>query len=408
MKESRMVTAQLQKRDPLAWSVLLRERLGKADVVVTAVSSKPLRFPSHHGRVSRYLLALEGHSDPITVIGKRTTPLEVQFYQHLAPQLPRLTPPCYFIHPPDDTEIGWLVLADVPNDISPERWGLEDVEAIITRLADYHAVFWGQEETLERAGLPHFLGGAPYTWEELRQEQAIYFDQGPAAMLSDHALQHAGQLAPLLLKAANGVAVMRALGGWPGILGESHLAAAADLLDDPAPMLEPLRQLPPTLLHGAPHSYHWQLSLFDDVYLLDWQKAAIGPGICDLVNFLEQFELLYADGDRCNMGVRPFWPLSEETMVDSYLIGMRARLGPTFQGRAVRQALSAARCLYVLVNWFALFAEWFAEMPNPYVWQKINTLPEDELMGSAHEPIARVRPYLQGVYGRFLQAYRSL
>ena len=38
------------------------------------------------------------------------------------------------------------------------------------------------------------------------------------------------------------------------MLGESHLAAAADLLDDPVPLLGTLEDLPWTLLHGAPHA----------------------------------------------------------------------------------------------------------------------------------------------------------
>jgi hypothetical protein len=392
----------------MAWSALLREQAGAEEVVVTAVSSKALRYPSRHGRITRYLLALENCPDPITFIGKRTTPEEIQFYRHLAPQLPSLAPPCRFIHPPDDTEIGWLVLEDIPDHLPPERWSIEDVEAIIGRLADLHAAFWEQEETIQQAGISHFLEGESYTLADLQIEQAIFFAEGPAAMLSEHALHHAGRLAPALLRAANGVAVMRALNGWPGILGESHLAVAADLLDDPAPMLEPLRRLPATLLHGAPHSYHWRLTLFDDVYLLDWQKAAVGPGVCDLVNFLEQFELLYADAERYNMRARGFWPLSEETMVDNYIIGMKQRLGGDYHGRETRQAISAARCLYVLLNWFTLFADWFAEMPNPHNWQSINRLPDEQLIGTIHEPIVRLRPYLQGVFGRFLQAYRSL
>lgn len=408
MKESRLVATQLQKRDPMAWSALLREQMGTEEVVVTAVSSKSVRSPSRHGRITRYLLALENCSDPITFIGKRTTPAEVHFYQHLAPQLPGLAPPCRFINQPDAAEIGWLVLEDVPNHIPPEKWGVEDVEAIITRLVDLHAAFWQQETAVQQAGLSHFLEREAYSWDKLRQEQAVFFEEGPAALLSDHALHHAGRLAPALLKAANGVAVMRALNGWPGILGETHLTIAADLLDDPAPILEPLRNLPATLLHGAPHSYHWQLTLFDDLYLLDWQKAAIGPGVCDLVNFLEQFELLYTDGKRYQMQVRPFWPLSEETMVDSYLLGMKRRLGHAFHGRSTRQAISAARCLYVLLNWFGTFADWFAEMPNPHTWQKINRLPDKQLIGTMHEPVVQLRPYLQGVFGRFLQAYRSL
>lgn len=408
MKESRLIATQLQKRDPLAWSALLREQLGIDELVVTAVSSKPLRYPSAHGRVSRYILALANHTDPITFIGKRTTPAEVQFYQHLAPQLGGLAPTCRFIHAPNATEIGWLVMEDIPNHIPPEKWGVEDVDAIISALARLHATFWQQETAVQQASITHFLHGTQYSWDDLRMEQAIYFESGPPVVLSDHALQQAGPLAPALLKAANGVALMRALNGWPGVLEETHLAIACDLLDDPAPMLEPLRQLPATLLHGAPHSYHWQMTLFNNVYLLDWQNAHIGPGVCDLINFLEQFELLYSNNDRQQMEMRPFWPLSEETLVDNYLITLKERLGSGQHGRAIRQAIPAARCLYVLLNWFALFADWFAEMPDHDTWLQINQLSQDELVGTSHEPIARLRPYLHGVFTRFLQAYRSL
>ncbi|MCP4357592.1 MAG: hypothetical protein GY796_06210 [Chloroflexi bacterium] len=408
MKESRLVAAQLQKRDPMAWSALLREQLTAEDVVVTAVSGKPVKFSSANGRVTRYHLALQNQTDPITFIGKQTALPEIQFYQHLATQLPHIAPPCRFIHLPEAARRGWLALEDVPNDRPPQKWDVADVERIISQLADLHATFWRQDDMLHSLGFNHFWRGETVTRDSLGSEQSVYFDEGPAAILSDHAIHHAGRLAPMLLKAANGLEVMRALGGWPGILGETHLTIAADLLDDPVPMLEPLRHLPTALLHGAPHPYHWRLTLFGDYFLVDWRKAAIGPGIWDLVTFLEQFELLYQDRNRHIMDVRPFWPMSEETMIDSYMIGMKQRLGQDYVGRAARQAIPAARCLYVLINWFTHFAEWFNDMPDMYSWQKINRRPEDELIGTTYEPIARLRPYLANVFGRFLLAYRSL
>ena len=408
MKESSLVAAQLQKRDPTAWSALLREQLGLDDLVVTAVSSKPVRYPSSNGRVTRYVLALDNHSDPISFIGKRTTLTEINFYQEIAPQLPGLTPRCYFLHHPDRSRFGWIVLEDVPNQIPPDKWTMTDAEAVITRLAELHAGFWRADEKLADLDFPHFIQGEQYTAADLESEFAVYFEEGPAAIMSDHAIGHAGKLAPILLKAANGLEVMRALGGWPGILGETHLTIAADLLDDPVPMLEPLRQLPMTLLHGSPHSYHWHLTLFDDVNLLDWQKCVIGPGVYDLVNFLEQFELLYHHQDRCQMMVRDFWPVSEETMVDSYMLAMRQRLENRLPSRAVRLALPAARCLYVLTNWFTYFADWFDEMPDMYTWQKLNRLEDNDLAATKYHPIAQLRPYLRGVFSRFLLAYRSL
>jgi hypothetical protein len=186
------------------------------------------------------------------------------------------------------------------------------------------------------------------------------------------------------------------------------LTAVADLLDDPLPMLQPLRELPLTLLHGNPFSYHWRTTFLGGRCLIDWQKAAIGPGICDLVNFIEQFDLLYFGAERWPMQMRPECLLSEETMIDSYLLSLSSKLNNQFNAREMRLAIPAARCLYVIINWFPYFAGWFADMPNRYTWQKVNRMSDEQLKGTAFEPIAGFRPYLAAVFQRFLQAYRML
>jgi hypothetical protein len=201
---------------------------------------------------------------------------------------------------------------------------------------------------------------------------------------------------------------MRALGGWPGVLGESHLAATSDLLDDPLPLLEPLSRLPQTLLHGDMHIYHWQITLFNQRRLLDWGNVTIGPGIYDLVSFQERFDLLIS-GDKS----RPFYtwedsPVDEETIIDSYMLAMKAELGAQFDARAMRQAIPAARCLLVLVNWFPYFASLFDDMPDVYTWQRINRMSSSELEERTVNQMYVYRPYLKRVFRRFLQAYHML
>jgi hypothetical protein len=189
-------------------------------------------------------------------------------------------------------------------------------------------------------------------------------------------------------------------------LSESHLEAAADLLDDPLPMLQPLLDLPPTLLHGRLHNYQWHVTLFGSRYLLNWQLAKTGPSVCDLVSFVEEFDLLYqAKGQLYTRAQRP---VSYETIIDSYMLAMSARLGSDFPARAVRQAIPAARCLHVLTNWFPHFARWLAEMPSPYTWQKVNRLSDEELKGTMFEAMVGFRPYLADVFHRFLQASHRL
>jgi hypothetical protein len=399
---------ELQKRNPAAWTVLLQAEPLLTDEVVTAVSAELLYsssepFDSH---VTRYVLSLENCSDPISFISKKSNRVELIFYRDLAKLIPGLAPRCWFTHLEGET--GWLVLDDVPNFHLPPTWSAKDVEMIINELSRLHAAAWQQNSRLQRSGLNHFIGQKKYTLADLQQENELYFEEGPAAIISQHAIDSAGELAPVLLKAANGLTVIRSLDGWPGILGESHITAVADLLDDPLPMLQPLKELPVTLIHGNPFSYHWRLTCLDQRRLIDWQQAMIGPGICDLVSFIEQFDMIYEDNGRWPIQLRPEWPVTEETMIDSYLLSLSSQLGEGFDARATRLAIPAARCLQVVTNWFPYFANWFSDMPNKYTWQKVNRMSDDQLMGTVFQPIIGFRPYLARIFQRFLQAYRKL
>lgn len=409
MDQSRLDAAQLQKRDPAAWTALLRQEPELADVQVTAVSAQSI-YPANANRldlrITRYLLTLDGYAEPIPLVGKQTNLSELLFYREIAPQIPTLAPRCWYCHLAGDK--GWVVLDDVPRDYPPPSWSAYDVEAIINDLTDLHITFWGQYSQLQMIGLHHFIGQKKFTLPELQEKYEIYFTRGPATVLSTHAMESAGALAPVFLEASNGLAVIQSLDGWPGILGESHMAAAADLLDDPLPMLQPLHELPVTLVHGNPFSYHWRLTFLDERRLIDWQKTFIGPGIYDLVSFIEQFDLLYQGDGRFPISLRSEWPTSEETIIDGYLLTMSARLGRQFDARAMRLAIPAARCLHVITNWFPHFATWFSDMPNRYAWQKINRMSDEQLAETPFQPMVGFRPYLATVFQRFLRAYRML
>lgn len=413
MRRSKATLFQLRQRDPVAWTALLNSQPDMEGVTVTAVTEQTL--PSlmllaggGESKRTRYALTLADHSDPITFISKQTNAAEVSFYQTFAAQFPHLVPTPLLAETSGLN--GWIITDDVPNNSPPHTWSHNDVEDIIGDLAAFHASYWDATETIADANwLTHFINRPQrqYSWDELKKQKAIFFDEGPGAILSEHALSHVGRLAPVLLEAANGLVVMRALAGWPGVLGESHLQAAADLLDDPVPMLEPLLDLPATLLHGHPHPYQWCVTLFDQRRLLNWNKPTLGPGILDLVVFLEQFDLLYHPESQA-LFVRQERPSSEETIVDSYLLALADELGSQSQNRDVRRALAAARCLYVLTTSFPHFASWFNDMPNPYVWQRINHMSDADLQNSQFSLLAAYRPYLSGLFQRFLQSYYAL
>ena len=413
MNESRVDVTQLLRRDPQAWTALLSSQPGLEDVVVTAVTGQPILRKLAPGddspRVTRYVLVLASHSDSISLIAKETTAREAGFYRDIAENLPFIAPRCYLTHIMDDR--GWIILDDVPNDFPQGRWSAQDVEDVIDDMAAFHSVYWDQPQIQnQNPWLTHFIDRQQkkYDWPQLRRELGPYFEEGPSAMISDHALQHLGRLAPKFLEAANGLAVLRALGGWPGVLGESHLAAAADLLDDPVPLLDPLSRLPQTLLHGDMHIYHWHITLFGQRRLLDWNNVIIGPGIYDLVSFQERFDLLISEDEQRPIYARKDSPVDEETIIDSYMLAMKAELGEQFDARTMRQAIPAARCLLVLVNWFPYFASLFDDMPDVYTWQRINRMSSSELEGRTVDRMYIYRPYLKRVFRRFLQAYHML
>lgn len=418
---------QLRRRDPAAWTALLSRSPEAPGAIVTAVTAEPLCSVSlappgratceHPARLRRYVLTLDGCSDPITFIAKTTNQAEALLYRLYGDPPGTAMPACHFVHL--DGDDSWIVLDDVPDHFPPATWIPAHVEAVVVALARVHAARWGLGPDdfcawgdIEPA-IPHFLHRpeGPYRWDDLRRGDPALPDDGPAAIISRHAVRNAGRLAPRFLRAADGLIVMRDLGGWPGVLGRSHLSAAADLLDDPVPMLAPLLDLPATLLHGAPHPGHWRLTLFNETYLIDWSETQVGPGVLDLVAFLEGFPLLIEPdpaGDGPRLRPRDMSPLVEQTIVDTYLLTLAAELGDRFPSRAIRAALSAARCLHVLTTWFPFFAGWAADLPDRYMWQKVNRMDDTEIGNLHHAPSAGMRHYLAGVFDRFLRAYRAI
>ncbi len=413
MNDSRVDVVQLQKRDPQAWMAVLAADRDLEDEVVTAVTVMPLQplesEQYYSRRVARYLVSLANSSDPIPFIGKKTGREEALFYRDLALLVPSIAPRCWFAYAQE--EEGWVILDDVPSHVADERWTPLDVDNVIGDMVQLHAAFWDQEDMiLHYPWLPNFIGRdhENYTWKRLRQEKAVYFEQGPAALLSDHALQHLGHLAPKFLDAANGLAVLRALGGWPGVIGESHMTAIADLLDDPLPMLDPLFRLPQTLLHGDVNKHHWHLTLFDERRLIDWHNISLGPGICDLISFQEQFELLFSAEDGPLIQFDGLAAATEETIVDSYLLAMKRELGAQFDARRMRQSLPAARCLQIITTSLPYFATWHDHMPDKYTWQRINRMDYSVWAGRPPLEMMRFRPIMRSIFRRFLQSYKML
>ncbi|MDX1662233.1 MAG: hypothetical protein R3272_00465 [Candidatus Promineifilaceae bacterium] len=404
MSISRVQVNELRQLDEGAWTAILRQVPALDGATVRDVVVEPLNDHS----LARYLLTVDGVSDPVPLVGKRTNRREAGFYRDHAPRLRRLVPRCLLQHISHDW--SWVVLQDVPRHRLPVRWSAEDVEKVIAVLASFHGAYWQQEAQLRRT---EWLAVEP-----VDEESGYYVEQvwrvwdrlsGHLSPLSSHAMHSAGRLAPTFIRAAVGLEVMRQLGGWPGIVERRHLDALADLLDDPLPVLHPLRELPATLLHGNPSLDHWHHTLFDDCFLLDWAGVSVGAPILDLVVFLESMERLHTQ-PRAGLAASAAGaaPIAEETMVDSYLLRLHIGL-EEFDARAMRQALPAARCLYVLTHWLPRLGEWFHPfVGSPLTWRHLNELDAAGLRRAGFDQLVGLRSYLADLFVRFWYASKQL
>jgi hypothetical protein len=387
---------QLQNLDPAGWTELLAQAAETRGAIVTSVDAEPAGSGRH---LTRYSLTLADHSDPVTFVGKQTTATEALFYRHLADDLPDLPPRSWF------TDVvgqrGWVIMADVPHDRPVLRWDVSDIDAVMQGLCRLHAAFWDMERYLRQyEWLPHFRTHDPST-------DSLRFERKVAGIVSDHAMRAAARFAPRLTRGARGLQVLRRLEQWPQVFDDRHLRAAADLLDDPMPMLHPLRSLPSTLLHGAPDPDHWHLTLFDECYLFDWRDVFIGPAPYDVIYFVDMLEKQYL-----RRGDWDSWrdqQLFEQTTIDSYLLAMSRELGDHFPASETRQAMPGAICLFALTHWFPALVD-FEEAISGHGrgWRELREMDEEALLAAGLNELAATRAHLHSVFNRFLQAYRTL
>lgn len=409
---------ELKDRDPRAWSRLLGQDPGTRGPIVTAVEQESISVPSSG---TRYFLSLAGHPEPITLLAKETNEAEAHFYREISPLLEYFTPHCWFSHIAGDN--SWVVLDEAYDDWPPAKWGATEVEGILDRMSLLHASYWNREEDLLEVGIS--LGfeqkAAEIAAAISRRTDKSSEDDAQLALddrrigskgetdllLSDHALRVSGPLAPVLTNAASGLEALQSAGGWPGVIEEQELTALADLIDDPLPMLFPLRQLPKTLLHGDLSPKNWRVSMFGDYRLINWEKISVGPAVYDLVLFIDRFDgfsILDAEWRRPDN-----WPVTEETMEDSYILAMGRELGRRFNATTFRQAIPAARCLYVLTYWLPMIDTWFRQIPFDHeIWLNQNQLSDEELAAEGFGEMVHLRPYMSKVFKRWMIAYRSL
>ncbi|MDX1600550.1 MAG: aminoglycoside phosphotransferase family protein [Anaerolineales bacterium] len=234
---------------------------------------------------------------------------EVGFYRSLAEHVPLPTPDLVAFSPVGD----WLILEYLDHVHSPDRWSREDYINAIDSLAELHDRFWSLRVDLEA-----------FPW--LGDPLASDFDVHLAA--ADKAIER-------ITKAAG----PEPLAGLPG-----RRWILERLAEEAERVVAPLRAESSTLLHGDfwPGNVAQSENGRQTVY--DWQLAGIGPGIMDLLVFVNKSEWWY----------RPL-PISRSEMVGRYRDQLEAR-GITWEDETWSVLWDHALMWRFVQEWFDLLA----------------------------------------------------
>jgi len=197
---------------------------------------------------------------------------EAGFYRLLAGQVPMNTPDLIGANPQGD----WLLLEFLETIRRPAQWTAEDYFQAVEQLADLHNRFWGLGEDLE---------AFPWLSDPL---------------LSDFTVHRAA--ADKAIERIAAAAKPEPMAGFPGrrwLL--ERLAREAERI------IAPLRKEPGTLLHGDYWPGNTAVRHDQQHTVYDWQLAGIGPGILDLLVFINKSDWWYGP-----------LPVERQVLVDRY------------------------------------------------------------------------------------------
>ena len=205
----------------------------------------------HAGR-SRYQLVLKEPQGTTRAgmagVGRR----EVAFYHNLAEQIP-IGVPRLLADQPDGE---WMVFEYIQTDLVVDQWTADHYLTATDFLAILHDRFWNLGDDLDI-----------YTWlaRPLTRDLEIYLQ---AATNGTHRLLKRGSL-PIFHHETGYLEMLQDLVGHAGYIAQE------------------LRKVPATLIHGD----YWPGNLIQaqggNLMALDWQMVGIGPGLFDLVKFIQ-------------------------------------------------------------------------------------------------------------------------
>ncbi len=300
----------------------LRRSLSDLTIRVTDVQAMPIssRRPSI-GVIRGMSVTYRGHSGEgncklVVKEPKGTTRTglagagrrEVGLYQFLAAQLPLVVPTLIAASPSGD----WLLMEAVPPSHDASMWAPREYLKAVDALSQLHDRFWGLGEDLNA-----------FTWlsRPLRADFEVHVTAG------EHAVEK--------IK----------FHGRPNYIADhpSRLKLLERLTSNADKVAAPLRREPSTLLHGD----YWpgNISVMRDgsQIVYDWQLAAIGPSILDLLVFIKKSNWWFGS-----------LPLDDAEIIQYYKERMRFRIGITWDDEKWDELWDHALMWRFLQEWLDL------------------------------------------------------
>ncbi len=276
---------------------------------------------------------------------------EALFYCDLAAHVPVRIPRPYGLAPnPQPGGRDILIIEALGAPLPPSRFTAKHIHAIAQAAARLHASFMASEALEVTGWLPN------------------------AARLDRETFKHRINNALEALRSRE--KRMRYFPGRLGDEGERIVRAAADRIDD---LMEPLRSMPPTLLHGDlnPNNIIIPENLPDscapeDVALVDWQNVAIGPGVLDIA-YLHHLSR-YRGNDRWGRAVfgEPLTDWNE--LAGLYLDALEGEMGRAFDRERFMAAAPAADAMVTLRSWVPICGLAVEAGNTDFLWGRMGWL----------------------------------
>lgn len=235
---------------------------------------------------------------------------EIAFYHTLTEQLPARVPTIFAA----DALGDWLVLDLFSGGRAPESWTAADYLLATDQLVALHDRFWGLGDDLR-----------VYPWlaRPLDADLNVHIQVATAAV--DRLLGQADS-SLAMTQPDLGILMGRLLRNASKIAGQ-------------------LKQEPATLLHGD----YWPGNVHVDpdgrLTVFDWQQAGIGPGIIDLVNFIQTSRWWFDP-----------LPVTMEQINSHYRQGIQQASGKVWSDEGWQSSWGHALLWVFLMNWLEVLA----------------------------------------------------